>query len=57
VAANQCQTSTDPSVGLPTGSVTFTQACHKALTSIEFSPVRCLRINRQWYVNGAPGRG
>jgi hypothetical protein len=51
VAANECQTSNDPSVGLPTGSVTFAQAYHKALTTPEFSPVPCKKVNGQWYVD------
>jgi len=33
---------------MPTGSLTFTQACNKALTSEEFSPVPCLKVNGKW---------
>ena len=53
VAANQCQTSTNPSLGLPTGSETFVQAYNKALNSAEFSPVPCKNVNGKWYVDSA----
>ena len=46
-----CQTNADPSLGMPTASLTFTQAYDKALTSGEFSPVPCLKVNGKWYVN------
>jgi hypothetical protein len=52
---NGCQTSTNPSLGLPTGSQTFTQAYNKALTSAEFSPVPCLNVKGKWYVNFSAG--
>jgi hypothetical protein len=48
-----CQTSTDPSLGLPKGSETFKQAYDKALNSGEFSPVPCKKVNGQWYVDSA----
>jgi hypothetical protein len=48
-----CQTNTDPSLGLPTGSETFKQAYDKALNSGEFSPVPCKKVNGRWYVNSA----
>jgi hypothetical protein len=35
--------------------VTFKQAYDKALTSIAFSPVPCLKVNGQWYVNAESG--
>ena len=54
-AGNGCQDSTDPSLGMPGGSLTFTQAYNKALTSNEFSPVPCLKVNGKWYVNFSAG--
>jgi len=54
-AGNGCQDSTNPSLGMPTGSLTFTQAYNKALTSDEFSPVPCLKVNGKWYVNFSAG--
>ncbi|HLK75264.1 MAG TPA: hypothetical protein VKU77_16630 [Streptosporangiaceae bacterium] len=54
-AGNGCQDSTNPSLGMPTGSLTFTQAYNKALTSDEFSPVPCLKVNGKWYVNFSTG--
>ena len=53
-SGNGCQTSTDPSLGLPTGSETFKQAYDKALNSGEFSPVPCKKVNGKWYVNSEP---
>ena len=54
-AGNGCQDSTNPSLGMPTGSLTFTQAYNKALTNGEFSPVPCLKVDGKWYVNFATG--
>ncbi len=51
MAANVCQTSTDPSVGLPSGSKTFKQAYDVAFNSTEFSPVPCKKVKGKWYVN------
>jgi hypothetical protein len=51
VSTNACENSTDPTVGLPKGSVTFQQAYSKALSSVTFSPVPCKKVNGQWYVN------
>jgi hypothetical protein len=50
-----CKTSTNPSLGLPTGSQTFTHAYNKTLTSGGFSPVPCLKVNGKWYVNTSTG--
>lgn len=55
MSGNGCQTSTNPSLGLPTGSQTFTQAYNKALTSGGFSPVPCLEVSGKWYVNFSTG--
>ena len=55
MSGNGCQTSTNPSLGMPTGSQTFMQAYNKALTSGEFSPVPCLKVNGKWYVNFSTG--
>lgn len=51
VNGTQCQTNTDPKVGMPNGSVTFAQAYNKAVTTGSFSPVPCIEINGKWYVN------
>jgi hypothetical protein len=55
MAGNGCQTSTDPFLGMPKGSQTFSQAYDKAFTSGEFSPVPCLKVNGKWYVNFSTG--
>jgi hypothetical protein len=51
VSANVCQTSTDPSIGLPRGSKTFRQAYEDAFNSTAFSPVPCKKLKGKWYVN------
>jgi hypothetical protein len=55
MTGNGCKTSTNPSLGLPTGSQTFTHAYNQALTNGGFSPVPCLKVNGKWYVNFATG--
>jgi hypothetical protein len=50
-----CQTNNDASLGLPNGSETFKQAYDKAFNSGEFSPVPCMKVNGQWYVNDGTG--
>ena len=54
VTSTECQTSTDPTIGMPTGSVTFAQAYQKALGGQSFTPVPCIKVNGQWYVNNSP---
>lgn len=54
-AGNGCQVSTNPSLGMPVGSVTFAQAYDKALHSGEFSPVPCLKVSGKWYVDFSSG--
>lgn len=54
VQTNECQTSTDPTVGMPKGTVTFTQAYQNALNGVTFTPVPCIKVNGQWYVNNSP---
>jgi hypothetical protein len=50
-----CQTNTDSSIGLPSGSETFKQAYDKALHgSTTFSPAPCRKVNGKWYVDAAP---
>jgi hypothetical protein len=51
VNGTQCQSNTDPTVGMPNGSVTFAQAYNEAVTTGSFSPVPCIEINGKWYVN------
>jgi hypothetical protein len=54
-AANQCQTNTDPTTGMPYGSVSFSQAYSTALAGVTggggLSPVPCIEVNGKWYVN------
>ena len=54
VQPNQCLNSTDPTIGMPKGSVTFAQAYKKALSGISFTPVPCIKVDGQWYVNNSP---
>jgi hypothetical protein len=55
MSGNGCEWSTNARLGLPKGSQTFTQAYNKALTSGGFSPVPCLKVNGQWYVDFSTG--
>jgi hypothetical protein len=53
-SGNPCQANTDASTGMPTGSLSFTQAYNKVLTGIAngggVSPVPCIEVNGKWYV-------
>jgi hypothetical protein len=47
-----CQTNTNPSIGMPGGSLSFKQAYNDSFTGGGLSPVPCVKINGKWYVNG-----
>jgi hypothetical protein len=52
---NGCQSNSDPSEGMPTGSTTFAQAYNNASNppangNNPMSPVPCELINKSWYV-------
>jgi hypothetical protein len=51
---SDCQGNTDPELGMPTGSETFLQAYDKAVANGAFSPLPCIKVKGQWYVNGSP---
>jgi hypothetical protein len=51
---SDCQSNTNPALGMPTGSKTFAQAYSQQLGGTGFSPITCIKINGLWYVN--PGQ-
>ena len=51
LSKNQCQGNTNPSAGMPTGSVSFQQAYSADLNGNAFSPVPCIRVDGKWYLN------
>lgn len=48
-----CQSNSDPMLGMPTGSKTFTQVYNKAVAGGGFSPIPCIKVKGRWYVNGS----
>lgn len=54
VQTNACVNTTDPTSGMPKGSVTFAQAYQKALSGVSLTPVPCIKVDGQWYVNNSP---
>jgi hypothetical protein len=51
LSKSQCQGNTNPSAGMPTGSVSFQQAYSTDLNSNAFSPVPCIKVDGKWYLN------
>ncbi len=51
LSKTQCQGNTNPSAGMPTGSVSFQQAYSADLSGNAFSPVPCIKVDGKWYLN------
>ena len=51
-----CNSSSDPSVGMPNDQVTFQQAYDQVMSNSNnsLSPVPCIQDGGQWYVNATP---
>jgi hypothetical protein len=51
LSKSQCQGNTNPTTGMPTGSVSFQQAYSADLNGNAFSPVPCIKVDGKWYLN------